>query len=126
MSAFTIHTLETAPGESREMLELVEKRMGFIPNLYLALAESPRTLDAYLTLSKLLSKSSFTPAEQNLILLTISIENACEYCAAAHSVAARFAKLPADVIDSVREKRDIADERLQALRGFAEALVITC
>jgi uncharacterized peroxidase-related enzyme len=123
MSAFTIHTLETAPDESKEMLEVVEKRMGFVPNLYLALAESPRTLDAYLTLSKLVSKSSFTPAEQNLILLAVSIENVCEYCAAAHSVGARFAKLPADVIDAVRERREIADERLQALREFAEVLV---
>lgn len=35
MSAFTIHTLETAPDESKEMLEVVGKRMGFVPNLNL-------------------------------------------------------------------------------------------
>lgn len=28
MSAFTIHTLETAPDESKEMLEVVEKGWG--------------------------------------------------------------------------------------------------
>ena len=47
MTDFIFHTLESAPEESRKMLEAVEKRMGFIPNLYLAFAESPRMLEAY-------------------------------------------------------------------------------
>ena len=123
MSQFNFYTLDSAPDGSKDLLEATQKQMGFLPNLYLGLAESPATLEAYLTLSKLLTKTSFTPAEQNLILLAISIENDCQYCAAAHSVGAKFAKLPGDVIDAVRRGQPIADDKLEALRRFAERLI---
>ena len=47
MSEFTIHTLDTAPQASRQILQNTEKQLGFIPNLYAVFAESPITLEAY-------------------------------------------------------------------------------
>ncbi len=72
MTEFTTHSLESAPAASRPFLNDIQKKMGFIPNLASALAESPATLQAYLSLSEIFDTSRFTETEKQLILLTIS------------------------------------------------------
>ena len=124
MTKFTIHKPETAPGKSGELLDGALKKMGFLPNLYAMLAESDAALEAYFSLSSLVSKTGFTPAEQQLILLVASVENGCNYCVAAHSSGARLARLDRDIIEAVRTGDPIADGRLEALRRFTEALVV--
>lgn len=123
MSLFPPHTLETAPHRSRELLEGIEKTRGMIPNLMRVLAESPTTLKAYLTLYEILAHGDFSPAEQQLLLLTISRENGCSYCVAAHTLGGKRAKLPNDAIDAVRDGRPIDDDRLEALRRFTETVI---
>jgi len=86
MTDFPQHTLETAPQETAEDLKAVEARFGFLPNIYGVLAESPATLRGYLSLSAILGESSFSPPEQQLMLLCASIENGCDYCVAAHTL----------------------------------------
>lgn len=124
MTDFTLYTPDNAPGKSGELLADVQQKMGFLPNLYGMMAESDVTLEAYLTLSKLVSKTSFSPAEQQLILLAISVENGCTYCVAAHSSGARMAKLDKPVIEALRTGKPIDDPRLEALRVFTEDVVV--
>jgi len=124
MTDFTLYTPDDAPGKSGELLADVQQKMGFLPNLYGMFAESDVTLEAYLTLSKLVSKTSLSPAEQQLVLLAASVENGCTYCVAAHSSGARMAKLDKPVIEALRTGKPIEDERLQALRAFTEAVII--
>ena len=47
MSKFTLHTIDTAPEESKTILEGAVKQMGVIPGLFSVMAESPETLKAY-------------------------------------------------------------------------------
>ncbi len=124
MTDFTLYTPDDAPGKSGELLADVQQKMGFLPNLYGMMAESDVTLEAYLTLSKLVSKTSFSPAEQQLILLAISVENGCTYCVAAHSSGARMAKLDKAAIEALRTGKPIDDPRLEALRVFTEDVVV--
>ena len=50
MTTFTIHTVESAPAEVKEVLETVEKdNNGYIPNLIGLLANAPTALEAYRT-----------------------------------------------------------------------------
>ncbi|MEM6463120.1 MAG: carboxymuconolactone decarboxylase family protein [Pseudomonadota bacterium] len=123
MTDFEIYTPENAPGRSGQLLDGALQKMGFLPNLYAMLAESDMALDGYLSLSELVSKTSFSEAEQQLILLVASVENECGYCVAAHSSGARLAKLDKEIIESVRNGRPIGDPRLEALRTFTEAIV---
>ena len=53
MSILNIHSKETAPAKSAELLEDAEKTIGFIPNLLGVFAESPAALKGYLTLSQI-------------------------------------------------------------------------
>ncbi|HCM06019.1 MAG TPA: carboxymuconolactone decarboxylase, partial [Oceanospirillales bacterium] len=63
MSNFKIHTVESAPAESKAILEGAQKQNGFIPGLYGVLAESPNTLKAYTQLHGLFADSSFNAEE---------------------------------------------------------------
>ena len=50
MTTFTIHTVESAPAEVKEVLETVQKdNNGYIPNLIGLLANAPTALEAYRT-----------------------------------------------------------------------------
>jgi uncharacterized peroxidase-related enzyme len=123
MKPFTVHTLESAPQASKTLLESSQKDWGFIPTLHGVLAESAPTLEAYQQLFKLSTQSSMSPAEQQLVYLTVSVMHGCEYCAAGHTYLARMSKLDEDVIKAVREEKPVSDARLQTLRTFTEAVV---
>lgn len=123
MNLFTTHTIDTAPEKSAELLSNAEKNYGFVPNLLGVLAESPATLKAYLTIGKIFDESSFSQTERQLVILTASRLNACHYCVAAHSTVAGMQKVPADIIDAVRNDLPIRDEKLETLRTFTTAVV---
>ncbi len=123
MTKFTTHTLESASAEGREVLEQAKAKFGFIPNLLGNMAEAPVTAKAYLALGDLLGQSSFSPTEEQVVLLTVSRYNECDYCVGAHSAVAQMQKVPADVVQSIRNDEPIADTKLEALRRFARRVV---
>lgn len=123
MTKFDVHTIETAPAESAQLLGGVEKGFGFVPNLLGAFAESPATLKGYLTLGKLFDQSSFTATERQVVILVASRFNECKYCVAAHSIAAGMHGVPAEVVEAIRNDQPIPDSRLEILRDFTTAVV---
>ncbi|MBI4539381.1 MAG: carboxymuconolactone decarboxylase family protein [Gemmatimonadetes bacterium] len=125
MSEFTIHTIESAPAGSRETVQAIQQKFGFVPNLIGELAAAPSAVKAYATLGQLLEQTSLTTVEQQLVLLTVSVANGCRYCVAAHSGGLKAAGLGADQIEAAREGRMLADPQLQALQRFTLAVVET-
>ncbi len=123
MSQFVILTVDSAPIEARPALQAAQGKFGFLPNLLGELAAAPAALQAYLTLNELLGKTSFSPAAQQVILITVSRTNDCDYCVAAHTAGAKMAKLADDQIDAVRRGGPLADPQLEALRAFTAAVV---
>lgn len=124
MTSFKIRTGSDAPAQSKAMLTAVGNKYGFVPNLFGALAEAPSTLEAYIALGGALEKSSFSPAEQQVVLIATSAENGCTYCVAAHSLVAKhMVKVDVAVVDALRNKTTIPDRKLQALAVFTRALV---
>ena len=123
MTQFDVHTKETAPTESARILAGSEKAYGFIPNLHGVMAESPTTLEAYISIGQLFETSSFSPTERQIVILTTSRFNECDYCIAAHSVIAGMQAVPTDVIEAIRDDRPIGDSRLEALRIFTSTVV---
>ncbi|MEM7456102.1 MAG: carboxymuconolactone decarboxylase family protein [Planctomycetota bacterium] len=119
MNGFTLHTLETA-GESKPLLEKGLKAMGFVPNLYAMMAESPALLEAYQSLSAAFGKTGFSATEQQIVLMTNNRLNGCDYCMAAHTTISRMSKVPEDVIEALRSGSPIGDSKLEALRVFVE------
>jgi uncharacterized peroxidase-related enzyme len=117
-------TVETAPGDSRPVLENIKKGFGFVPNLMAIFANSPTALQGYLALDGVWEKGSFTPSERQLILLTTSVANDCGYCIAAHSTIAKgFLKVAAEVVAAIRDEQPLADTKLNALVNYTRELV---
>jgi len=106
------------------ILETAQKGLGFIPNLYAHLAEAPNALSAYKQLGALLEQSTLTPEEQQIVLISTSIENRCEYCVAAHSFLARnLVKVDGARVDALRSQSCLQDQKLNALVAFTRAVV---
>jgi len=122
MKNYKIYNELDAPEASKPTLEKIKKGYGFVPNLLGALAESNPALTSYLDLGKKLSESSFTPQEQQLLFLTISYENECSYCMAAHTAGAKRAKLPDEEINSLRLGESLEDSKLNTLANFARLM----
>lgn len=101
----------------------VHERYGIVPNLFGVLAEAPTAIKAYFSLSGIFEQSSFTPLEQQVVLLAVSIENRCEYCVAAHSAIAKRSGVPDDVLSALRQGRPLPDARLNALYRLTRMLV---
>lgn len=123
MSKFTTHTPDTAPEDSREILEGAKQTYGFIPNLLGNLASAPAALKAYTTLSGIFGASSFSPTEQQVVMIAANRFHECEYCVAAHSMLAEMQKVPAEVIEALRNDTPIPDENLEALRTFTTQVI---
>lgn len=124
MTTFTLHTPTSAPVGSRAALEGAQKKLGFVPNLYAGLAESPAALKAYLDLSATFGGTQLSTLEQNVVWLAVSVANQCEFCVAAHSfIAKMMAKADPLLVTALREERDLADAKLQALVQFTRAVV---
>lgn len=123
MNEFTIHTIKTAPAESKDVLAAVQRKYGFVPNLMGEFAEVPSALKAYVTLGELLGQTSLNPIEQQIVLAAASIANGCEYCVAAHSAGLKMAGLAQEQLDGLRAGRPFADAKLEALRAFTTAIV---
>lgn len=123
---FPLHTPESAPAAAKPALEKVKKTLGFIPNLYAHLAEAPAALNGYLTLGDQFQQASLSPVEQQVVLISASMENGCDYCTAAHSFVARnMVKADGKIIDALRARRDLPDARLNALARFTRVMVRT-
>lgn len=123
MGLFTQHTDATAPQEAAEVLTKVKARYGFIPHLAATLAESPLTLDTVLNLSSAFDKSSFTEIERQVILITISVVNGCDYCKTVHTALGRKAGIDDKTMKALMALAPIPDAKLNALRDFTRAMV---
>ena len=75
----------TATGTAKTLLDGVQRKLGFVPNLMRTFAVSPATLDAYLSFNDRLSHGILSPKVREQLALTVAYSNSCEYCLAAHT-----------------------------------------
>ena len=120
---FQIHTTESAPPSSQSTLDHVKRAFGFVPNILGVLAESPAALEMYVSASKAFDQSELTPLERQVVLMAASRENGCDYCLAAHSMAAKAAGASDTTVLALRNGLPADDNRLEVLRRFTQAVV---
>ena len=83
----------TKDGEDQvtNYLEIVQKKLGFIPNVLAAFAKFPKQFEGFTKLynALMLGESGLTKLEREMIAVTVSSENHCFYCLVAHGSAVR-------------------------------------
>ena len=85
MSRLTLHTLDTAPAESRPFVEKAIANNGFLPNLIGVLANAPLALETYLTVSGINGRASLSLMEREVVQITAARIHGCDFCIAGHS-----------------------------------------
>ncbi len=122
-----IQSVESAHPAGAKLLAGAQEKLGFVPNMYGAMANLPALLETYqVGYAGFRETAGFRPDEQETIFLAISYENGCTYCLAAHSrLAEKLSGVPADCVAALREGGELPDPRLQALARFTRHLVRT-
>lgn len=112
MSRLPLRTIEDAPEQAKAALATAEKNNGYLPNLLRVLANAPVALETYLTVSGINARSSLSLAEREAVQITAAATHGCGFCVAGHSaIADKRAKLDPGVIDALRGKAPVDDER---------------
>ncbi len=82
-------TIEAAPSASQPLLQAVKKQLGIAPNLFRLVANSPASLEGYVSLSGALGKGELPAATRDRIALAVAEINGCDYCLSAHTYLGR-------------------------------------
>jgi len=109
----------TSDGPLREL----EQRVGFIPNLAATIAQSPVAIAGFVSLQGILRETNLSALEREVVGLTVSVHNKCEYSLAAHSVFARGAGGSEELVAALRAGEPVADPRLRELQELTESLL---
>lgn len=124
-TAFPDHTLESAPAAARPAMAAVARKQGYLPAAVARLASSPELLGGFLKTSALFESTTLDPLSRETLIMTVAARNGCHLCVAMH--AARLTALGADagIITALRDGSPLPDERLEALREFTLAVIMT-
>ncbi|WP_159849000.1 carboxymuconolactone decarboxylase family protein [Nocardia sp. CY41] len=88
MSRLPLISPDSADAEQADLLGEVQRRLGRVPNLYAAMANSPATLRGYLDLRDALTEGKLSARVREQLALLVAGENGCDYCTAAHTMRA--------------------------------------
>jgi uncharacterized peroxidase-related enzyme len=113
---------QTATGTAKTLLDGVQRKLSFVPNLMRTLAVSPATLDAYLSFNDRLSHGILSPKLREELALTIAHSNSCEYCLAAHTAIGGMLGLTPSQLEAAYTA-DSTDPRIAAALHFAQQVV---
>src|SRR5680860_1577281 len=125
MTTLKVHNIETAPEDSKALLEQSLKSNGMIPGLHGVLAGAPGILEAYQTIHKLFTDSSFDKDELTVVWQTINVEHACHYCVPAHTGIAKMMKVDDAISESLRNETPLEDPKLEALRSMTLTIAVS-
>jgi len=123
ISRFPVPELNNLPEDIRETILTVQEKSGFVPNVFLALANRPGEFRAFFAYHDALmeKEGGLTKGEREMIVVATSAHNQCIYCVVAHGAILRIReKNPqlADQIASNYRKADITP-RQKAMLDFA-------
>jgi AhpD family alkylhydroperoxidase len=122
---FESHTLESAPPESRPLIESTVAHLGHLPEAVAKLAESPEMLGGFLQASDLFEASTLDPLAREVVVMTIAARNRCRVCVAMHTGRLRALRADPGLIEALRGGEPLTDPRLEALRQFTLRVLAT-
>lgn len=122
MARFPVVDPKSATGETRELLETVQQVLGATPHFIRVFANSPAALKGFVGLYGAMGGASISPATRERIALAIAEDNACQYCASAHTAIARQHGLSDAEITSARLGGS-SDVKAEAAVRFAKSVM---
>lgn len=123
ISRYPVPEVTDLPPDIRETVLDIQEKVGFVPNVFLALAHRPNELRAFMAYHDALMEkdSGLTKAEREMIVVATSAANDCQYCVVAHGAILRIRTKDPLIADQVAinyHKADITP-RQTAMLDFA-------
>jgi len=124
ISRYPVPSLEDLPEDLKDRILAVQEKAGFVPNVFLTLAHRPAECRAFFDYhdALMLREGGLSKAEKEMIVVSTSGANHCQYCVVAHGAILRiYARDPlvADQVAINFRKADISD-RQKAMLVFAD------
>lgn len=124
ISRYPIPHKKDLPDDIVEVMEEVESKGGFLPNVFKALSHRPAEFRAFFAYyNELMNKETgnLTKADRELIVVATSIFNKCLYCVVSHSALHRIYSKKPTVSDQVIVNYQTAElsPREKAMLDFA-------
>ena len=92
ISRFKVPDLADIPTDIKEKILAVQAKAGFVPNVFLAMANRPDECRAFFMQHDALMEKDegLTKAEREMIVVATSGLNQCQYCVVAHGAILRI------------------------------------
>ncbi len=123
ISRFTVPELNNLPEDIRETILAVQEKSGFVPNVFLALANRPDEFRAFFAYHDALmeKEGGLTKGEREMIVVATSAHNQCIYCVVAHGAILRIREKNPQLADQIAANYRKADitPRQKAMLDFA-------
>lgn len=123
VSNYPIHTIASAPENSKLALKGLQQAFGVLPNLPAVIANSPKLINSLVGLFQQVHSPGFTEAENQIVLLTDAVTNSCKYAVAFHTALALQQGISSEETDAIRDGRLPVDKRYAALSKLAKMLI---
>jgi AhpD family alkylhydroperoxidase len=115
MTRIPVHTVDSAPEDSRDTLKQLEAKFGTVLNIHGAMAHSPAVLETYAAIQHVLQdRGTFDGQTREAIALAVASVDQCTYCQAAHTAGGKAAGLSEQDTVAIR-RGEVDDPKLHAL-----------
>ena len=124
MNAQRIPSIELSAADetTKRNFEKLTARIGRVPNMLRAMAQSPAALEGWMSLLEALAKGLLSKKLAAELALALAGINHCQYCASSHTVLSKFAGLnDAQIVNALEGKglRELIECPIQAInRGI--------
>ena len=123
ISRFPVPELNNLPEDIRETILDLQEKSGFVPNVFLALANRPDEFRAFFAYHDALmeKEGGLTKGEREMIVVATSAHNQCIYCVVAHGAILRIREKNPQLADQIATNYRKADitPRQKAMLDFA-------
>lgn len=123
MHTFPVHTLDSAPAQSKPSLEALQGAFGMIPNVAGAMATSPVLIGGLVALFQKVHGGSFSEQQIQVLLLTNAVTNACAWAVAFHTALALKEGVDAADVEAIRNRTAPRNPKSLALSTLARVLI---
>lgn len=94
---------------------------GYLPAAVGSMASSPEVLEAFTAANAQFERTSLDPTSREVVVMTIATRYECHVCVAMHSASLERLGASVSLIEALRDRKPLDDERYAALRTFTLA-----
>lgn len=123
MNTFNVPTRGEVNENNQALFDNLNKAVGFVPNIYAAMAHSKTALGDFLQFSN--AKTSLTGKEKEVVDLAVSQVNGCRYCQSAHTAISKMKGISEEQILELRQGYASWDAKLNALAVISKEIAET-